>query len=85
MFDKNPAQHYADMEMLEKMPELHPAFTNVDTNCQKWIECIRVDGAADDGSSHIEVQFNTFGGVNNIWRHRHMSHWLLRVTVELAT
>ena len=66
LFEKNPAQHYA-------------ARKDPDTNCPKRIECIRVDGASDEGPSHLEVQF---------WwckRPLDMSHWLLLVTVELAT
>ena len=57
IFEKNPAQHYADFEMLQKMNELQPAFVNADSNTKKRIECIRVDGAADEGPSHVEVQF----------------------------
>ena len=51
IFQKNPAQHNADIEMLQKQPELQAAFAN------KRIECIRVDGAGDEGPSHVEVQF----------------------------
>ena len=57
VFLKNPTQHVQDLEMLEESVELRPAFINPLTNKQKLIECIRVDGAADEGPSHEEVQF----------------------------
>ena len=37
--------------------EFEPAFLNHKTDEAKKIECIRVDGAADEGPSHEEVQF----------------------------
>jgi len=39
------------------MDSLHPVFYNLSTNLLKSIECIRVDGACDEGPSHEEVQF----------------------------
>ena len=57
IFPKNPSQHAADLSMLEKSPELQPAFTNPRTGKCKAIECIRVDGAGDEGPSHMEVQY----------------------------
>ena len=57
VFLKNPTQHVQDLEMLEESVELRPAFINPLTNKRKLIECIRVDGAADEGPSHEEVQF----------------------------
>lgn len=56
VFPKNPAQHAADYDMLEKTA-VSPAFLNPATNDPKVIECIRVDGATDEGPSHLEVQF----------------------------
>ena len=56
VFPKNPAQHATDYEMLEKTA-VRPAFLNPTTNHPKVIECIRVDGATDEGPSHLEVQF----------------------------
>lgn len=56
MFPKKPAQHAADYDMLEKTA-VSPAFLNPATNYPKVIECIRVDGATDEGPSHLEVQF----------------------------
>ena len=52
--EKNPAQHMADLCMLETQMELTPAFANVQTGS---VECIRVDGASDEGPSHEEVQY----------------------------
>lgn len=56
-FPKNPAQHYADLLMLQEAPDLSPAFINMQTGEPKLIECIRVDGASDEGPSHEEAQF----------------------------
>ena len=57
IFEKNPAQHYADFKMLQKMSGLQPAFINADSNTKKRIECIHVNGAADEGPCHVEKQF----------------------------
>ena len=57
IYSKNPAQHYADLKMLSTIPELQPAFLNPHTNEPKLIECIRVDGAGDEGPAHEEVMF----------------------------
>ena len=57
VYPKNPAQHMSDFEMLEKSGELEAAFLNSSTKQPKYIECIRVDGASDEGPSHQEVQF----------------------------
>ena len=54
---KCPAQHAADLSLLESQNHLHPVFFNGATNKPKSIECIRVDGASDEGPSHEEVQF----------------------------
>lgn len=51
VYPKNPGQHAADLAFLEQQDRLRPVFAN------KVIECIRVDGAADEGPSHEEVQF----------------------------
>ena len=42
IYPKNPAQHYADLEMMGNIPELAPVFTNSSLS-------IRVDGASDEG------------------------------------
>lgn len=55
-FPKNPTQHYADLEMLESKLPSHLE--------ERPIECIRVDGAGDEGPGHLEVQF--------LWTERHI-------------
>ena len=62
---KNPCQHAADLQMLELKEELTHVFFNVDTGIHKPIDCIRVDGASDEGPSHEEVQF--------YWTERHIN------------
>ncbi|XP_068761299.1 uncharacterized protein [Montipora capricornis] len=55
-FPKNATQHIIDLEMLEsRMPNYFD---------DKPIECIRVDGATDEGPGHLEVQF--------LWTERHL-------------
>ena len=56
VFPKNPAQHFADLEMLSNVPDLQSVFTT-SSGKPKAIECIRVDGASDEGPSHDEVKF----------------------------
>lgn len=55
---KSPAQHMADLRMLEETPGLGDIFN-------KQIEFIRVDGGGDENPSHAEVQF--------MWTERHLS------------
>jgi hypothetical protein len=50
IFPKNPSQHAEDFKMLEKC-EMKSWISN------KPIDCIQVDGASDEGPSHVEVQF----------------------------
>ena len=69
--EKSPSQHHADLTMLQKVPELAPIFNKQDGNV-KDIECIWVDGGADEGPSHPEVQF--------LWTERHFHH-CTRVTL----
>ena len=57
VYPKNPAQHFTDLEMLSKIPDLQSVFTNPSTGKPKAIECVRVDGASDEGPSHDEVKF----------------------------
>ena len=57
IYPKNPAQHAADLEMLECADSIKPVFLNSVTNRPKLIEYVRVDGATDEGPSHLEVQF----------------------------
>ena len=63
LFLKCPAQHMADLNMLQKKPELKPAFCCPSGN-EKLIECIRVDGASDEGPTHVVVQY--------WWTERHL-------------
>ena len=63
LFLKCPAQHMADLNMLQKKPELKPAFFSPSGN-EKLIECIRVNGASDEGPTHVEVQY--------WWTERHL-------------
>ena len=55
LHDKNPAQHAVDLAMLQKIDKLSGVFFH--NSEPKPIDCIRVDWAADKGSSHEEVQF----------------------------
>lgn len=57
LFPKNPAQHFADLLMVEEKSEVKPAFINHTTGKEKDIECVRVDGAGDEGPLHEEVQY----------------------------
>ncbi|XP_072163624.1 uncharacterized protein [Diadema setosum] len=58
IFPKNPAQHMADLYMMSEMEEYRD-------DLLKPIDCIRVDGAADEGPSHLEVQY--------MWSEWHLS------------
>ena len=53
---KKTCQHAADLAMLTMEPELKPVFY-LESGSPKSIDCIRVDGASDEGPSHEEVQF----------------------------
>ena len=50
---KNPVQHITDFRMLSIKDDFSPAFRGA----PKMFDCIRVDGATDEGLSHEEVQF----------------------------
>jgi hypothetical protein len=45
------------LKMLSKTEELKPVFCNTATGQTKPIDCIRVDGAGDEGPSHEAVQY----------------------------
>ena len=64
VFLQNPAQHYADLKMLEEFECIKSAFIN--NNTLNQIECIRVDGSTDEGPSDLEVQY--------WWTVRHIQH-----------
>ena len=53
----------ADLKLLEEFQATKPGFVNPITGALKQIECIRVDGASDEGPAHEEVQF--------LWTERH--------------
>ena len=56
VFPKNLAQHFSDLQMLSELPEFSTVFyTN--SGSPKQIECVRVDGATDEGPSHEEVKY----------------------------
>ena len=55
LFEKNPSQHIADYEMLTNERLLRGAFFESDKF--KPDQCIRVDGATDEGPSYSEVSF----------------------------
>lgn len=57
LHNKNAAQHFADLEMVEKEDAIRPAFVNPVTQERKKVECIRVDGGFDEGPPHKEVQY----------------------------
>ena len=52
----HPIQHYEDLCILEQVEDLKFAFVNP-TGQSKSIDCIWVDGAADEGPSHLEIQY----------------------------
>ena len=54
---KNAAQHYADLQMLEEKEEIREVFWNSESQERKEVECARVDGRFDEGPSHCEVQY----------------------------
>ena len=54
---KNPPQHYSDLVMLSNTPSMQSVFLNPTTGLNKQVDCIRVDGATDEGPSHEAVQF----------------------------
>lgn len=74
VFSKNEAQHFADLEMLCQIPELQSVFFSPSTGQPKIIECVRVDGATDEGPSHKEVKF--------YWAARHLEHGKLATLVS---
>ena len=53
--EQDSAQHFADLAVIGNEEAVRPAFVNCTTGDHKDIECIRVNGGADEGSVH-EVQ-----------------------------
>ena len=52
IYPKNPAQHFAYIEILTTQPEFHHVFNHSILERPKRIECIHIDGATDEGPSH---------------------------------
>ena len=57
VFQKNAAQHAADLAKIETESSVNSIFINPLTEKPKEVECIRVDGATDVGPAHLEIQF----------------------------
>ena len=57
------AQHAAELNMLSEQAELKTMFFDHE-GCPKIIDCICMDGASDEGPSHVEVQY--------WWAERHL-------------
>ena len=81
LYEKNPAQHFADLVMLQEQREFQSAF--YDANGQpKQVDCVRVDGSSDEGPSHEDGQY--------WWTERHykekkrLQHYLLLEVVAVA-
>ena len=55
--EQDSAQHFADLAMIENEEAVRPAFVNCTTGDQKDIKCIQVNGSADEGPVHEEVQY----------------------------
>ena len=55
--EKSPSQHMSNLEMLEFTADLRHVFKTADLGKNKEVKYIRVDGAVDEGPSHVEVQF----------------------------
>jgi hypothetical protein len=67
--DKSPSQHAADLQMLLQKDLLKSVFFNPshsdEASVPKDIHFIKVDGASDEGPTHVEVQF--------LWTELHIS------------
>ena len=46
VYPQNPAQYYADLDMLTHTPQFQSVFFD-SSGCVKKVECIRVHGATD--------------------------------------
>lgn len=65
LHEKNPSQYADDIAMVQALDFAKSAFCKENSEDPKDIECIQVDGGADEGPSHLEVQF--------LWTERHLS------------
>lgn len=52
LHEKNPSQHAADLEKVEKLEVSRHLFLSEGEAVAKEIECERVDGGSDEGPSH---------------------------------
>ena len=50
--EKNPTQHFVDLEMLEEEAVFRPVFFDLRTGLRKPVDSVRVDGASDEGPAH---------------------------------
>ena len=77
---KNSAQDAADLKMLSQKRELSAVFNTCNeegVESPKSIDCIRVDGACDEGPSHLEVQY--------WWTEWHVHHNKLATLVTTSS
>lgn len=65
LHEKSPSQHAADLQKVQKLDVSKHIFLSDGEEAAKEIECVRVDGGADEGPVHHEVQF--------LWTERHVS------------
>jgi hypothetical protein len=64
IFEKNPSQHMADLNMLAKQEQNTAVFNRLSDGQRKDIWYVRVDGSSDEGPVHKEVQF--------LWTEKHV-------------
>ena len=57
LHQKNSAQHASDLKMLSQKPALGVIFNQNGNEKPKSVDCVRVDGASDEGPSHLEVHY----------------------------
>lgn len=65
LHEKSPSQHTADLQKVENLDVSRHIFLSDGEDIAKEIECVRVDGGADEGPVHHEVQFS--------WTVRHVA------------
>ena len=76
LHEKSPSQRAADLQKVEKLDVSKHIFLSDGEEAAKEIECVRVDGGADEGPVHHEVQF--------LWTERHVSR-PTKITMVTAT
>ena len=64
IFEKNPSQHMADLNMLGKQQQNAAVFNKLSDGQRKDLWYVRVDGSSDEGPVHTEVQF--------LWTEKHI-------------